>query len=87
MGPSNDSLIRNPVKTFSEVREQVVAHIEAEEVMLRKNGSSHSRQPRFKESNRAQPLQVNETSVEKRMNLRYVPYVAKKYEPKMKAIQ
>ena len=30
-GPFNDSLIRNPTKTFSKVREQAVTHIEAEE--------------------------------------------------------
>jgi len=29
-------------------------------------------------------LQVNETSTEKRTNLRYVPYVARRDEPKTK---
>ena len=42
-GPFNDSLIRNLAKTFSEVRERVVTHIEVEEAMLQKNGTSCSR--------------------------------------------
>jgi len=42
-GPFNDSLIRNPAETFSEVRERVVNHIKAKEVVLRKNGSSCSK--------------------------------------------
>jgi len=85
--PFTNSLIKNPTKTFSEVRERVVAHIEAEEVVLRKNDNSHSRQPKSKENNRAQPLRVNETSAQKRMDSRYVPYVARKDELEMKAIK
>jgi len=50
-GSFSDLLIRNQVKVFSEVRERVVAHIEAEEVVLKKNDSSRSRQSRPKESN------------------------------------
>jgi len=42
-GPFNDSLIKNPAETFSEVREQVVAHIETEEAMVKKNDNSHLR--------------------------------------------
>jgi len=41
--PFSDSLIRNPMETSFEVREVVVAHIEAEEAVLRKIGSLHSR--------------------------------------------
>jgi len=78
-GPFNYLLIRNLAETFSEVRERA-----QEEIVLRKNDSSHSRQPRSKESNR-RPLWVNETSAEKRTHLRYVPYVGRKDEPKMKA--
>jgi len=44
-GRLSDSLIRNPVEIFPEVREQVVTHIEAEEAMLRKKENSHSRKP------------------------------------------
>jgi len=84
-GSFSDSLIKNPAEIFSEVREQVVAHIKAEEAVLRKNGSSRSKQPRPKESNRDQSLRVNETSAEKRTDSRYVPYVAKRDEPKTKA--
>jgi len=51
-GPFSDSLINNPTETFSEVRERAVIHIEAEEVVLKKNRSSHSTQPKPKESNR-----------------------------------
>jgi len=84
-GPFSYSLIRNPTETFSEVREQVVAQIEVEKFVIRKNDTSHLRQPRPKESDQARPLRVNETSAEKRTNLRYVPYVAKRDEPKTKA--
>jgi len=78
-------LIRNLAETFSEVRERVVAHIEVEETVLRKNDSSCSRKYRPKNSNRDRPLRVNETSAEKRTESRYIPYLAKKDEPKMKA--
>jgi len=43
-GLFNDELIRIPTETFFEVWERVVAHIEAEEVMVRKNDNSHLRQ-------------------------------------------
>jgi len=53
--------------------------------VLRKNDNSHTRKPRPKERNRVWPLQVNETSAEKRTDLRYVQYVVRNDEPKMKA--
>ena len=56
MGPFIDSLIKNPIKTFFEVQERVLACIEAEEIMVRKNDNSHLRQLRPKESSRARPL-------------------------------
>jgi len=83
--PFSDSLVRNLAETFSEVRERVVAHIEVEEAMLRKNGSSRSKQPRPRESNQDRFLRVNETSVEKRTDSRYVPYVTRRDEPKTKS--
>jgi len=85
VGPFNDSLIRNPTETFYEVRKRAVMHIEVEEVVLRKNDNSCSRKPKPKERNRYQPLQVHETSVEKRINSRYVSYVDKKDESWEKA--
>ena len=85
VGPFNDSLIRNPTETFSEVHERVVAHIETEDAVLRKNVNSHFRQPKPKESIRDRPLQVYETSTKKRTNSRYVPYVAMKDESRGKA--
>jgi len=62
-GPFNDSLIRNPVETFFKVRQWVVAHINEEEVVATKHDNSFSRKPKSKESSRARPLRVNETSV------------------------
>jgi len=53
--------------------------------VVRKNDNLHLRQASPKEIDRARPLRVNETSTEKRMNSRYVPYVAKRNEPKTKA--
>jgi len=47
--PFSDSLIRNPAETLSKVCERATTHIE---VVLRKNGSSRSKQPRHKENNR-----------------------------------
>ena len=55
-GPFSDSLIRNPTETFSEVRERVVAHIEAEEVVVKKNATQILRQLRPKESIQARPV-------------------------------
>ena len=83
--PFSDSLIRNPTKTFSEVRERAIAHIEAKETILRKNGSSRSKQPKPKESNWDWSLRENDTSTKKRTDSRYVPYVAKRDQPKTKA--
>jgi len=65
-GPFNDSFIRNPMETFSEIRQRVIAHISAEEAMTTKDVNSSSRHPKPKESSRTQPLRVNETSTEKR---------------------
>ena len=50
-----------------------------------KNDNSHSKQPRPKESNQNRSLRVNETSGKNRTDSRYVPYVAKRDEPKTKA--
>jgi len=85
VGPFSDSLIRNPTETFSEVRQQVVPHINAEEVVATKRGSSFSRQPKPKGSSQARPLRVNETSAEKRMESRYVPYPIRRKVPKAMA--
>jgi len=79
--PFNDSLIRNRAET----REQATTHIEAEEDVLRKNGSLRSKQPRYNENNRDHSARSNEVFIEKRTDQRYVPYVAKKEEHKTKA--
>jgi len=50
--PFNDSLIRNPTETLSKVPGRATVHIEAIEVVLRKNGSSRFKQPKYKENNR-----------------------------------
>jgi len=81
----SDSLIRNPAEMLFEVREQATAHIEAEEVVLRKTGNLRSKQPIYKEGNRDRSVISIEASLEKRSDLRYVPYVAKKDKPKTKA--
>jgi len=67
----SDLLIRNSAETFFKIRERVVAHIKAENTVVKKNGSLHLRQPRSKESTQARPLRINETSTEKRTNSRY----------------
>jgi len=41
--PFSNSLIRNPTETLSEVCERANTHIEVEEVVLIKNGSSRSK--------------------------------------------
>ena len=85
--PFNDSLIRNSAETFSEVRQRAIAHIEAEKVMLRKNGNSWSKKPRHKENDRDCSSRSNEASTGKRRKLRYIPYVAKKDELVTKAME
>jgi len=56
--PSSDSLIQNRAKTLSEVRERTTTHIEEEEVVLRKNGSSRLVKSRYKESSRDRSSRV-----------------------------
>jgi len=79
------SLIRNPVEMLSKVRERATAHTEAKKAVLRKNGSSRSKQPRPKENSRYRSAKCNEASTEKRTNPRYVSYVVKNNEPKTKS--
>ena len=55
----NDSLIRNLAEMLSKVRERATTHIEAEEVMLRKNESSQLKQPKHKENNREYSCRSN----------------------------
>jgi len=52
--------------------------------VLKKNDNSRSKQSRYKENNRDRFAKSNEAFIEKRTNLRYVPYVPKKDEPKTK---
>lgn len=61
--PFSDSLIQNRPKTFSEVRERATTHIEAEEAIVRKNDSLHSRKPRYKESSCDFPSRDDKTSM------------------------
>jgi len=42
-GPFSDSLIRNPAKTFAEIRRRVFAHINTEDVVSMKHNNSYSR--------------------------------------------
>jgi len=82
-----DSLIRYPTEMLAEVCERATTHIEVEEAMLRKNGNSRLKQPKYKENNRDRSIRSSEVSIEKRAYQRYVPYVAKKDEPKAKAME
>jgi len=72
--PFCDSLIRNPIETFSEIRQRAVAHINAEEAVVARNNGSHSRLAKPKEVSKASlPLRVNETSVGKRLETKHHP--------------
>jgi len=82
--PFNNSLIRSPADSLGKIHERATAHIKAEEVVLRKNGTSHSKQTKYKENNRDHPARSREAPTEKRVNQRYIPYVAKKNESKVK---
>ena len=55
--------------------------------MLRKDDNSRSKQPKYKENRRDRFARSGETFTDKRTNPRYVPYVAKKDEPKTKAME
>ena len=83
--PFNDLLIKNRAETLSEVHERDTTLIEPEEVVLKKNGRSRSKQPGYKENSWDRFVRRNETSTEKRKDSRYILYVAKKDEPKTKA--
>jgi len=69
-GPFNDSLIRNPARTFGEIRRQVVTHISAEEAVSMKRDNTYPGQAKPKEGSRAQPLRVHEATTEKRSDAR-----------------
>ena len=75
VGPFIDSLIRNPMENFSEIRRRVVAHISAKVVVAVKNGNLYSKMSKSKEKGRAyRPLRVNETSTGKKADLRHASY-------------
>jgi len=64
-GPFSDSLIRNWARTFGEIRQQVVAHIAAEEAVIVKRESSYTGQTKPREGGLAQPMRVHEVVTEK----------------------
>jgi len=84
-GSFSDSLIRNPARTFGEIRCQVVAHIGAEEAVSMKHNSIHPKQAKPKEGSRARPLRVHEVVTEKMSNARRAPYSVGKNQPRTKA--
>jgi len=68
-------LIKNPAETFSEIRRRVIAHINAEEVVMDRNNGSHSGLAKPKEAIKAsRPLRVNETSAGKKIEVIHVSY-------------
>jgi len=83
--PLSNSLIRYREESLSEVREQATTHIEAEEVVLGKNNNSRSKQPRYKVNGRDRSSRSDEVSTSKQSDQRYVPYIAKKDDPKNQA--
>jgi len=48
-GPFSDSLMRNPARTFGEIRRRVVTHIGAEEAVSMKRNNTYSGQAKPKE--------------------------------------
>jgi len=64
--PFNDSLIRNWAKTFSEIRQRAIAHIDTEEQVTVERGSVGPTKPQ--ERSRAQPMRVHEAAMEKRFD-------------------
>jgi len=70
-----DSLIRNPVDTFSEIRWREVSHINVEEAVAARNNGPQPRVAKPKETNKAsRPLRVHETSTGKKTDTRHAPY-------------
>ena len=74
----SDSLICNRAYSMSDVRERAVAHIEAEEAILRKNGNTEPKQSRYKESRRERCSKSIGVSTSRRTDQRYVSYITKK---------
>jgi len=77
-GPFSDSLIRNPTRTFGEIRRRAVAHISAKEAVSVKRDNTYPGQVKPKEGIRAQPLRVHEAVTEKRSDARRAPYTTRK---------
>jgi len=85
LGQFSDLLIRNPARTFGEIRRQVVAHIAAEEAVSVKRDNTHPGQAKTKEGSGAQSSRVHEAVIEKWSDVRQAPYVPRKNQPRMKA--
>ena len=69
-GPFCNTLIRNPPETILEIRRRAVVHINVEEAVTVRNGSSHSQPAKPRNTNKAsRPMRVHETSA-----VRHAPY-------------
>ena len=77
-GTFNDSLIRNWAKTFGEIRRRAIAHIDVEEEVTVKHGSTGLTKPR--EGSRAQSMRVHKAGTEKRLATWHAPYAPKKHQ-------
>ena len=84
-GSFNDSLIRNQAKTFGEIRRRAISHVDAEEVVTVKRGSTSTGQTKPRERIRAQPVRVHEVATEKRSPTRRPPYAPRRGQSKSKA--
>ena len=63
-GPFSESLMKNRLKTFAEIRRRAVAHIAAEGEVNEKRTCMVPTCPRV--SGRPQPLRVHEATIEKK---------------------
>lgn len=65
-----------------EVKERAVTEIEVYEAIIVKNSNSQPKQWRYKESGRDHRPRNTDSSMSRRFDQRYVPYVAKKGDTK-----
>ncbi|XP_068498311.1 uncharacterized protein [Phaseolus vulgaris] len=83
LGPFCESIIRNRLRTFAEIRRRVVEHIDTEGEVCEKRTSVAPTRPRA--PSRAQPTRVNEATTERKNQERRRPYEARRPQARGRA--
>jgi len=80
LGPFYESIIRNRLKTFAEIRRHAVEHIASEGEVYEKRTSVAPTRPKMQ--TRAQPARVNEATTRRKNQERRRPYDVRRPQPR-----